>query len=235
MVAITFALPTESRDFVSQLTHRYEVARAGSVAICGSFHGQPVAVVHTGVGEVACRLTIESFLERQRVDCVVSAGFAGALDPKLRVGDLLIAQNFSSPELLASPKMQLEEMSIYLATLTSSAGVIDSADQRRELAQRTGTSAVDMETEFIAAACAEHSIPVLALRAISDTATEPFPAPAEVLFDVIAQRTKPLRLAGYLLAHPSAVVRLAAFAQRIAVVRSTLTQALALIVRAGLP
>jgi hypothetical protein len=91
-----------------------------------------------------------------------------------------------------------------------------------------------METEFIAAACANHRIPLLSLRAISDTPSEPFPAPPGVLFDLEKQKTDFGRLAFHLVTHPSALMRLNAFRRRIALARRTLTSALEKILRADL-
>jgi hypothetical protein len=69
---------------------------------------------------------------------------------------------------------------------------------------------------------------MLSLRAISDTATAPFPAPAAVLFNQTRQQTEPLALAGYLARHPGEIVRLMRFARQIARTRSKLTGALAI-------
>ena len=104
--------------------------------------------------------------------------------------------------------------------------VIDSAAERARLAQEHGAAAIDMETEWIAQACAAREIPMLSLRAISDTIAAPFPAPPEVLFDLERQRTNPWRLTGHLLTHPSAIVGLARFARQVALARTRLATAL---------
>jgi hypothetical protein len=87
-----------------------------------------------------------------------------------------------------------------------------------------------METEFIAYACAAHDIPLLALRVITDTPTEPFPAPPRVLFDIQKQRTRIVALARFFFAHPRSVPGLVRFAKRIARARKILSNALVRIV-----
>jgi hypothetical protein len=67
---------------------------------------------------------------------------------------------------------------------------------------------------------------MLSLRAISDTAAAPFPAPPNVLFDLERQQTSAARLARHLFTHPSAVVRLMRFARQIALARASLATAL---------
>ena len=110
--------------------------------------------------------------------------------------------------------------------------MIDSTEERKKIAQTTGAAAVDMETEFIARACAEHGIPLFSLRAISDTPGEPFPAPSNILFDVVNQRTNLVKLAAFFLTRPNRVPRLIQFAKRIARARETLASAIVEVLRA---
>ena len=92
---------------------------------------------------------------------------------------------------------------------------------------------MDMETEWIARACAARKIPMLSLRVISDTAAAPFPVPPEVLFDLERQKTDTFKLAAHLFRRPSQVVRLARFARQISAVRATLGAALYEVVAAS--
>jgi hypothetical protein len=118
-----------------------------------------------------------------------------------------------------------------MANLLSVPALIDSSDERRVLARTSGAAAVDMETEFIARACAEHGVSLLSLRVITDTPHEPFPAPAHVLFDIERQRIDLLKLATFVIMHPSRLPRLVRFARRVAYTQKILTNALIEIVR----
>jgi nucleoside phosphorylase len=234
VIAVTFALPAESTDFVRLIEKPTLNSREGIESIRGQIHGQSVAVMHTGVGERSCCAHIEPFLRRQQFKYLISAGFAGAVEKELQVGHLLIAENFSSPELLQSPHLDLGGEGLFLGKLVTVPEIVDSISERNRLAAKSGAAAVDMETEFIAAACAERGLPMLSLRAISDTRSEPFPAPPAVLFDLAKQRTDFARLAFYLLSHPAAFGRLNAFRQQIAVARRSLTATLDKILRSSL-
>jgi len=88
-----------------------------------------------------------------------------------------------------------------------------------------------METGAIVAVCNAHGIPLLSLRAISDTPTEPLPAPASVLFDIECQRTVYGRLFAYILRDPASALRLFRFSGRITRVRAALTEALVALLR----
>lgn len=234
MIAVTFALPAESSDFIRLLTEPVVYAPVGVKSIRGQIHGRAVEIFHTGVGEKRCRAGIENFLREQQFKYLISAGFAGALDHELEVGDLLLSENFSSPELLGSAHFDFASERILLGELATVPGIVDSKSERDRWAAESGAAAVDMETEFIAAACAAQRIPMLSLRAISDTPLKPFPAPPNVLFDLEKQKTNLGRLALYLVMHPRALMRLNAFRQRIAFARQSLTSALEKILRVDL-
>ena len=234
MIAITFALPAESSDFVRLLENAGLNSREGVENIRGRIHGKLVDVIHTGVGKMVCRERMEVMLRRERFDYLISTGFAGALEKELRVGHLLVADNYSTPDLLESPQLDLADERTFLGRLATVPRMIESIGQRETLNKRTGAAAVDMETETIAELCAAHELPMLSLRAISDTAIEPFPAPAHVLFDLAKQKTDFVRLGSYLLTHPGALGRLSAFRQRIGVARKALTAAIEKILRADL-
>jgi adenosylhomocysteine nucleosidase len=235
MIGITFALPAESADFVGRLEHARRNSREGVETLRGQLHGRSVAVIHTGVGRKCCRERLEILLRRENFDFLISAGFAGALEENLRVGHLLVAENFSSQELLGSTKMDSAGLTTFAGKLLTVPRMVESVADRESLNRKHGAAAVDMETEVIAELCTAHDLPMLSIRAISDTASEPFPAPANVLFDMTKQRTDFIRLGGYLLTHPSAFGRLNAFRRRIAVARKALADALDQIVRADLP
>ena len=234
MIAITFALPAESSDFINLLKEPERNSRDGVEIIRGRLHGNAVTLLHTGVGEKVCRDRMELLLQGERFQYLISAGFAGALEKELRVGDLVLAENFSSPELRQSPALDLPEDRVFLGKLLTVGGMVDSPEERVRLAAATGAVAVDMETKFIAEICAKHETPMLSLRAISDTPSEPFPAPPNVLFDLEKQKTDFARLALYLVAHPATLPRLTAFRQRIAGARRGLTIALERILDADL-
>lgn len=234
LVAITFALPAESSEFVRLLTKPITYARGGGETIRGHIHDRPVAVFHTGVGEKSCRTHLENFLRQHQLKYLISAGFAGALDTELQIGNLLLSENFSSPELLGSERLDFASAGLFVGKLATVPGIVDSKSERERWAAESGAAAVDMETEFISAACGAHRVPMLSLRAISDTASEPFPAPPNFLFDLEKQKTNFGRLALYLVTHPLAAVRLNAFRQRIALARQSLTSTLDKLLRIDL-
>jgi len=230
MIAVTFALPTESSDFLRHLRNQSRTDRSGIRTIRGTIDDRAVEVLHTGVGEKVCRQRVAEFLQDQQFDLLISSGFAGALNDRLQIGDLLLAKNFSTVE-LSEVGSSFSRLPIHEADLLTVRALIDSNDERNKIAHTSGAAAVDMETEFIARACAEHGIPLLSLRVITDTPREPFPAPPNVLFDIEQQQTRFLTLATFFLARPNRVPQLIQFARRIARVRKIIASALFDVVR----
>ena len=213
MIAITFALSPESSD------------------LARSIDKTQATIFHTGVGPKIAAARIEKFLGDNRPEFVISSGFAGSLHDDLGVGDLILANNYSDPQLGRRARELLEGHNVQTAKLFTSNAIADSAAERRRLRKENSADAIDMETEVIARACAAHGIEMISLRVITDTPREPLPAPPAVLFDIGSQRTKIIRLLLYCVSHPATIPRLSRFAQTIKMARAELTSALLTLLR----
>lgn len=234
MIAILFALPAESSDFIRLLARSASGNGKCPESIQGQIHGRSIAVFHTGVGERSCRARIENILRESQFKYLISTGFAGALNRDLKVGELLVSNNLSSPALLSSPHLDPTANRFVVGKLKTVPKIISSESERERWATESGAVAIDMETEFIAEACVAHKVPLLSLRVISDTPAEPLPAPPEILFDLEKQKTNFALLAYHLMTHPSAFKRLSAFRQQVLRARQSLTAALDKILRVDL-
>lgn len=227
-IAITFASPTESLD----LRRRLRELRQDGNLIAGKINDRAIAILHTGVGTKDCAERMEMLLHKARPRIVCSSGFAGAIDPSLKVGDLIIAGNFSDRRLLETAEKALRERKARTVKLFTSASIIDSGVERADVARSSSAAAVDMETATIVRVCNGHGVPTLSLRAISDSPEQPFPAPPGVLFDIELQRTNYSRLLAYLLRHPGSISRLVKFGREVNRARAKLTDAIVTLVRA---
>jgi nucleoside phosphorylase len=229
MIAVTFALPAESSEFLRRLSNQSRIIRNGVRIIRGNIDDREIQVLHTGVGESVCRERVGKFLPDQQFDLLISSGFAGALNHQLQIGDLLLAKNFSTVDL--NEKRSFSTLPIHSADLLTASALIDSSEERNNVARESGAAAVDMETEFIARACAARGVPLLSLRVITDTPREPFPAPAKVLFDIAKQRIDLAKLTKFFLTHPNRIPSLVQFARRTDQARKALADALVEVVQ----
>ena len=202
MIAVTFALPQESRDFRHALRHATAVGAASPPWLLGNIGLEEVLVAHTGVGPAAAAENIAALLAVHHPRMLISTGFAGGLDPRLAAGDLLLAENFSAPALVAQSRALLaDDARAHFGALTSQPRAAETVAEKSALFATTGALGVDMETAAIAAACARAGVPLLAVRAISDPARAPLPVPFAEWFDLAAQRPRPLTLVRYLAHH----------------------------------
>ena len=200
MIAVTFALPQESQDFRHALHHASAVG--GGRFLLGNLGPEEVLLGHTGVGPAAAAENAAALLAFARPRMLISTGFAGGLDPRLATGDLLLAENFSAPALLAQSRALTGDRA-FTGALTSQPHAAESVAEKAALHRATGALGVDMETASVAAACARAGVPLLAVRAISDPARESLPVPFAEWFDLAAQRPRPFALVRYLAHHPT--------------------------------
>jgi nucleoside phosphorylase len=133
---------------------------------------------------------------------VISAGFAGGLQPGLDVGDLVLGQNYSDPGLVA--KLKLGPL-WKTGNIITEPAIIEKGEGKRLLGEKTGCLVGDMETAHLAAVCAAHGVPMLSVRCISDALDDDMPVPAAILLSPQTGRPDPLALFRYLISHPKSV------------------------------
>lgn len=223
MIAVTFAVPQESGSF-RVLLRRNGIRRLNGEARRGD---RGIIVTHTGIGQEAATEAVGALLRTHSPALVVAAGFAGALDPRLEVGDLVVATNYSDPELLARARDRARGAGrVFFGALRTVPRVLETCEAKRQFARESDAVAVEMETSAIAAACQDRGIPLLALRAISDTVHTPLPIPFAASYNLLAQRPRPLGVTLHLLRHPGAALPLARWIRDLAVARAALTAGL---------
>jgi nucleoside phosphorylase len=222
LIAVTFALPDESRDFTARLRDARKIRRCSLPVILGRLGEKQIAVCRTGVGALSCRVRVTDFLQSHRPEILITSGFAGGLDPVLKVGDLVLARNFSDTQLLA----KIAPQKIAAGVLTTQPQVAQTPADKAALAAQTGATAVDMETAIIAELCAQRGIPVLSLRGISDAAGDELPVAFSIWFDVEKQKPRVGALLWELATHPAKIPAFAKFVRGITLTRARLTNAL---------
>ena len=228
MIVVTFALPAESSAFVRLLKG---IKRDGAI-LRGTLEDRTpeVWVLHTGVGAPKCEQRVGNFLRDERPQLLIASGFCGGTSDELRPGDLVIADNASELRLFTKARATLPNARI--GKIHSADRIIDPAADRYAIGREHGAVAVDMETETIARLCAAESIPVLALRVVSDSPAAPFPAPPNVLFDIEKQRTDFSRLLSYIARNPPSALSLAQFSNQIARAKTKLADGLSAVIAA---
>jgi adenosylhomocysteine nucleosidase len=119
-------------------------------------------MVANGPGEA---LVFETLREKKNVDGMISTGLCGALDPALRVGDVVVCAN--TPIHSQSPHVRGAVHSIDRVAIT--------AAEKRALRNQSAAIAVDMEAASVQRKAAEWGVPFLCVRAVSDRAGDTLP------------------------------------------------------------
>ena len=131
--------------------------------------------VANGVGRRAADRGTRSVLARSPIHAVISTGFAGALDPSLRVGEVLLATTVLCGDRRFGGSLPLNcPRDLRTGSLLTVDEVVQSSREKRQLA-KLGAHAVDMEAASVAAVAAEHELPFYCLRGISDHAERDLP------------------------------------------------------------
>ena len=211
-VVVTFARPEESGAFRRRLGDVRKGKCGALTAWRGRIGNVAVTVIHTGIGPASAEHAIRELLVHERPRKVISAGFAGGLDPALRVGDTLTAE---SPH----------------AAVLSRATPIETPAEKIAAFQTTGARLVDMETATLADACAKAGVLLVSVRAVSDSADQFLPVPFDAWFDTARQRARPLALVLHLLRHPTHIAPFARFVARLPRVARALALAVAEVLR----
>lgn len=92
--AILSAFAPEWHELRPALAEPREHRVNGTVFVTGRLEGKEVVLLLTGVSMVNAAMTTQLLLDRFRVERVLFSGIAGGVDPKLRVGDVVVASRW---------------------------------------------------------------------------------------------------------------------------------------------
>lgn len=134
------------------------------------FENDDVALVCGGVGAEPARRAAEAVIAIYAPAVVYSAGFAGALDPRLRVGDVMQPQSVVNAG--DGSRVSLDGGNGVLVSF----GSIANPAQKAKLRESFAAQAVDMEAAAVARAAEARGVEFAVLKVISDEFDFSFPA-----------------------------------------------------------
>ena len=159
--------------------------------------GLDIVIAYSKIGKVFASLTASTMIEKFGCDTLLFSGVAGGINPKLQIGDLIIADKLCQHDLditafghphgfvpggkvFVETTKELRDMAIKVANennLKVIEGTIATGDQfvhsneRKQFIENTfNADALEMEGASVAVVCDALNVPFFILRAISDTA-----------------------------------------------------------------
>jgi adenosylhomocysteine nucleosidase len=135
-----------------------------------TWNGERWMMVANGPGRdlVKAALSDDLILEARSegiLQTIISTGYCGALDPKLRVGDIVVSDDTN---------LTLAHKCVRGRVITQDRVAI-TASEKRELREQSGAIAVEMEADAVRERAAALGVPYACIRVVSDTAEENMP------------------------------------------------------------
>lgn len=133
-----------------------------------NLNGHVVRLCLSGMVPSVAQQRVTRFLDSSRLDLMICSGLAGALQPHIRVGELIVQSD--DPRLVAIAEQALKgrEIPFHIGPLVTVKQPVLTPIARRRLAHTSHAIAVDMESQTIQELCRRRHIPCLAMKGVSD-------------------------------------------------------------------
>ncbi|WP_456403435.1 5'-methylthioadenosine/adenosylhomocysteine nucleosidase [Hydrogenimonas sp.] len=197
IVGIMGAMPEEIDPILKRLENVTKHEIADNIYYTALYGSLDLVIAYSKIGKVFSALTAATMIERFGVKKMLFSGVAGAINPELRIGDLIAATKLCQHDLditaFGHPYGYVPEGSVYIeadprllevaATAARTQGVklrrgiVATGDQfvadeaRKEwIGETFDADALEMEGASVAVVCDALKVPFFILRAISDAA-----------------------------------------------------------------
>ena len=196
-IGIIGAMPEELSALLESLENTREKTIGSFTFYEGVLESQPVILSQCGIGKVNAAALTQTML-MQGVSHVIFTGVAGAIDPDLRVGDIVISSDTLQHDLdvtalgyelgqvpaeslswqaddalvqIAKAAADgLESVQTIIGRVVSGDQFIASVEKTAWLRETFNASCAEMEGASVAQICAKWNVPFVIIRSISDTA-----------------------------------------------------------------
>jgi adenosylhomocysteine nucleosidase len=211
-VAVVFALGIEAGGLEDRLSGAITTKAAGCTFIQGGLQGRHIALVAAGVGQQQAAAATEVLIAGHRPAWVISAGFAGGLQPQLKQNDFLLASEIADAsgrclaiDLFVSPDALARTPGVHVGKLLTVDKIVHRAADKQTLGEQHQALAVDMESLAVAEVCRQQKTRFLSVRIVSDPMDHELPPDIDRL---VRQNSKAGRLGaavGAVVGRPSSV------------------------------
>jgi len=154
----------------------------GFIVRQGRHNNREIVLVESGPGVRCAAKAAHAMIDAYRPQLIVSTGFAGGLNPRVRRQDLVAATSLANLQggVIALDPAALvpwlaEVRNLHLGRLLTFDRVVRLREEKEQLSHQHDALAVDMESFAVAEACRDRAVDFLAIRAISDAVDDELP------------------------------------------------------------
>jgi len=198
-IAIMGAMPEEIEPLLSKLENINKIEYANNVYYEATYQGKELVVAYSKIGKVFSSLTATILLEKFGCTKLLFSGVAGAINPALKIGDLIIADKLCQHDLdisifghdygfvpeggkfiesderlrqIAKKVAEKSGLSLIEGTIATGDQFVASNERKTFISENFAADALEMEGASVAVVCDALEVPFFILRAISDTAND---------------------------------------------------------------
>ena len=197
VIGVMGAMPEEIDPILKRLDDVKKHEFADNVYYTALYGSLDLVIAYSKIGKVFSALTAATMIEKFGVRTMLFSGVAGAINPDLKIGDLIVATKLcqhdlditafghpygyvpegkvfveANPRLLEIAMKVASEQGVKLKRGVIATGDQFVADEERKqwIGETFGADALEMEGAAVAVVCDASDVPFFVLRAISDAA-----------------------------------------------------------------
>ena len=198
-IAIMGAMPEEIEPLLERVENIKKVEYANNSYYEASYKGKELVIAYSKIGKVFSSLTAATLLEKFECTTLLFSGVAGAINPELKIGDLIIADKLCQHDLdisifghaygfvpegavfvesdeklraIAKEVAQKNNLKVIEGTIATGDQFVASNERKEFIYTNFQADALEMEGASVAVVCDALNVPFFVLRAISDTAND---------------------------------------------------------------
>ena len=198
-IAIMGAMPEEIEPLLKKVENVKKVEYANNSYYEATYKGKELVIAYSKIGKVFSTLTASTLIEKFGCTKLLFSGVAGAINPELHIGDLIIADKLCQHDLdisifghpygfvpegavfvesdaelreVAKKVAQKNELKLIEGTIATGDQFVASNERKEFIVEHFQADALEMEGASVAVVCDALNVPFFIFRAISDTAND---------------------------------------------------------------
>ena len=193
------AMPEEIAPLLAKVENVKKIEYADNSYYEATYQGKELVIAYSKIGKVFSSLTASILLEKFGCSTLLFSGVAGAINPELKIGDLIIADKLCQHDLdisifghpfgyvpegavfvesdaglreIAKSVALKNGLSVIEGTIATGDQFVASNERKEFISTNFQADALEMEGASVAVVCDALNVPFFVLRAISDTAND---------------------------------------------------------------